>query len=191
MLSVMDHGSDGCASERLLANDDGGNVDDCTAWCSARCGAASTPIARGMIKMKSVCSIGSLSMFDERVIQSLRVQAESNVSQKSNQIKDSSSSSIQTTNNVYYLSATKQSFKKNKKISNITIFSPESDTQGRYNKDQTREGRRQVRTILYLIQTLFSQAGANAIDNRPTLWPEQTESLAVRDCSCSQREHTT
>jgi hypothetical protein len=66
-----------------------------------------------------------------------------------------------------------------KKISNITIFSPESDTQGRYNKDLTREGRRQVRTILYLIQTLFSQAGANAIDNRPTLWPEQTESLAV------------
>jgi hypothetical protein len=97
--------------ERLLANDDGGNVDDCTAWCSARCGAASTPIAHGMIKMKSVCSIGSLSMFDERG-QSLRVQAKSNASKKSNQIKDSSSSSIQTTNNVYYLSATKKSLKK-------------------------------------------------------------------------------
>jgi hypothetical protein len=124
MLSIMDHGSDGCASERLLANDDGGNVDDCTAWCSARCGAASTPIARGMIKMKSVCSIGSLSMFDERVSQSLRVQAESNVSQKSNQIKDSSFSSIQTTNNVYYLSATKQSFKKKNQTSQSSGPSP-------------------------------------------------------------------
>lgn len=119
MLSVMDHGSDGCASERLLANDDCRNVDDCTAWCSARCGAAGTPIAHGMIKMKSVCSIGSLSMFDERVSRSLRVQAKSNVSKKSIQFKDSSSSSIQTTNNVYYLSATKQSFKKILKNHNL------------------------------------------------------------------------